>query len=177
MKRVTQIMLLIIISSCFFLEGCDLFKQDPKPKTELEKLPPITQEGKNTFGCLVNGKALIVTNTSQMAAVYQAGGLSVSGGNDVNGEFWAVELFVNEAISKNSTYNLYNDTNHKGQLYDEKSLCFYFTNSEHQGTITITHFDSSAFIISGLFQFEAISDQCLGIIKITEGRFDMQYIP
>ena len=27
------------------------------PQTELEKLPPITKTGANTFGCLVNGVA------------------------------------------------------------------------------------------------------------------------
>ncbi len=32
-------------------------KHHPPPKTELEKLPPITQTGANTFGCLLNGVA------------------------------------------------------------------------------------------------------------------------
>jgi hypothetical protein len=61
--------------------GCRLFKSDdPEPKTELEKLPPITQEGKNTFGCLVNGTAFVVTNTSNMVTIYQGGSLELSGG-------------------------------------------------------------------------------------------------
>ncbi len=34
-------------------------KNHPPPKTELEKLPPITQTGANTFGCLLNGVAWI----------------------------------------------------------------------------------------------------------------------
>lgn len=40
---------------------CKLQKNKPT-KTELEKLPPITQIGANTFGCLINGKAWIPEN-------------------------------------------------------------------------------------------------------------------
>ena len=32
-------------------------KKNKPQKTELEKLPPVTQTGANTFGCLINGKA------------------------------------------------------------------------------------------------------------------------
>lgn len=48
----------IILTACltmFIGAGC----KKNKPKTELEKLPPITQTGANTFGCLVNGRTWI----------------------------------------------------------------------------------------------------------------------
>ena len=38
--------------------ACRKPNPDP-PITEEEKLPPATQEGKNTFGCLVDGKAWV----------------------------------------------------------------------------------------------------------------------
>jgi hypothetical protein len=41
---------LALLVSILQFSGCDIF---PTPK---EKLPPITHEDKNTFGCLVNGK-------------------------------------------------------------------------------------------------------------------------
>ncbi|MBS1557911.1 MAG: hypothetical protein JST69_04210 [Bacteroidetes bacterium] len=64
------------------LASCDLFKKnDPKPLTELEKLPPATQTGKNTFGCLVNGKAVIASTTTNVTGVYQQGILQIGGGS------------------------------------------------------------------------------------------------
>ncbi len=47
----TLITILTIVSLAF-LSSCDLFGDDPE-------LPPITTEGKGTFGCLVNGKLFL----------------------------------------------------------------------------------------------------------------------
>ena len=50
--------LLLLFLTTFALSCCN--KDDnPKPKTELEKLPPATQTGANTAGCLVNGVAFL----------------------------------------------------------------------------------------------------------------------
>lgn len=77
-KLLTKITLLI--SLVLGIQGCDFLKNiDPKPKTELEKLPPLTQTGKNTFGYLVNGKAIVVTNTLKITAIYQQGNLQLGG--------------------------------------------------------------------------------------------------
>src|SRR5258706_3294540 len=47
----------IAISCMTSLMHCH--RDQPKPKTELGKLPAATQTGAYTFGCLVNGKAWI----------------------------------------------------------------------------------------------------------------------
>src|SRR5258705_5883613 len=47
----------IVVTGLTLLPNCN--KNQPKPKTELEKLPPATQTGAYTFGCLVNGKAWV----------------------------------------------------------------------------------------------------------------------
>jgi hypothetical protein len=52
--------LILILLTAFTLSCCS--KDDNKPKTELEKLPPATQTGKNTFGCLLDGKAFLPYN-------------------------------------------------------------------------------------------------------------------
>lgn len=41
---------------CFLLIACK--KEDPA-LTPLEQLPPLTFEGKNTFGCLIDGGAWV----------------------------------------------------------------------------------------------------------------------
>ncbi len=58
MKTLISFLLLVSFGG---LCSCELISNN-EPKTELEKLPPITQEGKNTFGYLVNGEAIVVRN-------------------------------------------------------------------------------------------------------------------
>ncbi len=67
MKTLISFLLLVSFGG---LCSCELISNN-EPKTELEKLPPITQEGKNTFGYLVNGEAIVVRNTMNITAIYQ----------------------------------------------------------------------------------------------------------
>lgn len=170
--------LLLLLGAMVSLEGCDLFNaKDPKPKTELEKLPPITQTGENTFGCLVNGKAFVVTNTLNMSAIYQGGGLALSGGVVLHKNLSDIQIFIGELVQTNTSYDLVNDSNKKGQYYVEESNCWFSTNSNFSGTLFISFLDRSKYFISGTFEFQAYSSDCDDIISITNGRFDMQYIP
>ena len=62
--------LIIILITALALSSCD--KDDDKPKTELEKLPPATQIGANTFGCLLDGQAFLPSGgTNPLDCVYQ----------------------------------------------------------------------------------------------------------
>src|SRR3977135_4082020 len=72
--------------------------EDPKPLTELKKLPPPTQTGKTTFGCLVNGKAMVIAATFQPSSEYQNGILSIRSGSMVgDGPLdYAVEMVITE---------------------------------------------------------------------------------
>ena len=47
-------MVCLAVLFCTSMAAC---RKEKKFQTELEKLPPITQTGANTFGCLVNGVA------------------------------------------------------------------------------------------------------------------------
>ncbi len=62
--------LLLLIITTFTLSCCN--KDDDQPKTELDKLPPATQTGANTFGCLLDGQAFIPSGgTNPLDCVYQ----------------------------------------------------------------------------------------------------------
>ncbi|HYG02765.1 MAG TPA: hypothetical protein VD927_09980 [Chryseosolibacter sp.] len=74
MRHLSHI-LLAFLTGC---NGCKLDDPQPAPKTELEKLPPATQEGKNTFGCLVNGMAWYTVSSTRASASYQQGILDLS---------------------------------------------------------------------------------------------------
>ena len=133
--------LLLILITTFTLCSCD--KDNDKPTNPVSQLPPATQTGENTFGCLINGEPFVVSNTS----------------------------------NENNSYVLNSNTVPKGEYYIENQNCFYFTSSNYSGSITITKLDNINFIVSGTFEFKSISDNCEGIIDITNGRFDLQYIP
>ena len=173
MKPILFLTILILTTCC---SSCELLFPKSEPQTELEKLPPITQEGKNTFGCLVNGKAFVVRNTSQMSAIYQ-GGFALSGGIVIDKNLTDIQIFVGELMEMNKSYTLTNDTNKKGQYYLEEENCWFSTGPNFNGILTISFLNQSNYIISGTFEFEAYSSDCQDTVRITKGRFDMQYSP
>jgi len=72
MKYLLSILSLALIG-CF--SSCNLFSpEDDEPKTELDKLPPPTTTGENTFGYLLNEEAIVITNSLNVSAIYQGGG-------------------------------------------------------------------------------------------------------
>ena len=145
------------------LQHCD--KNDPKPLTELEKLPPATQSGKRTFGCLVDGKAWVIEQITHVQAYYQTGTLGVSAGVvntsfNSNLSFYLVDLGLSERI-----YQLGEEINGLyGRYFDHRSVCGYLTDVEYIGTVSITHLDKVNFIVSGTFEFEAYSEDCTKIV-------------
>jgi hypothetical protein len=172
--------LLLILLMSFTLCCCD--KDDNKPTNPVSQLPPETQVGANTFGCLINGKPFVVLNTSQQTAIYQDGGLLIGGQKNINNNLTQVSMFISEAnigeiIAENNSYVLNSNSVPKGEYYIENQNCFYFTSSNYTGSLMITKIDNINFIISGKFEFKSISDNCADIINITNGRFDLQYIP
>ena len=172
--------LLLILITTFTLCSCD--KDNDKPTNPVSQLPPATQTGENTFGCLINGEPFVVSNTSNQTAIYQDGGLLIGGQKNINNNLTQVSMFISEAnigaiIAENNIYVLNSNSVPKGEYYIENQNCFYFTSSNYSGSITITKLDNINFIVSGTFEFKSISDNCEGIIDITNGRFDLQYIP
>ena len=172
--------LLLILITTFTLCSCD--KDNDKPTNPVSQLPPATQTGENTFGCLINGEPFVVSNTSNQTAIYQDGGLLIGGQKNINNNLTQVSMFISEAnigaiIAENNSYVLNSNSVPKGEYYIENQNCFYFTSSNYTGSLMITKIDNINFIISGKFEFKSISENCADIINITNGRFDLQYIP
>ena len=155
---------------------------DNNSQNPIDQLPPETQTGANTFGCLINGEPFIVSNTSNQSAIYQGGGLLIGAKKNDNNFLEQVSMFISETnvgetIQANTSYILNTSTVPKGEYYNEDQNCFYFTSSTLNGLLKITHLDTENFIVSGTFEFQAKSDSCEEVINITNGRFDLQYIP
>lgn len=152
--------------------SCDIFDlKEPTPKTELEKLPPITQTGENTFGYLVNGKAVVFTSTLNFSAIYQGGFIQIAGGG--------VSLVIIDPIAPNQEYNIPESETFKARYTKEAqngSYCFYEFENTYDGYIHFSKVDRVNHIASGTFQYSTVTQDC-DTIRVTDGRFDMQYTP
>lgn len=171
-------LILIVLSS----------SQCKKTVDELSKLPAVTQEGKGTFGCLVNGKAWIpetgdiIIADPAMKFVYE---------NTNGGLFYmtAKKSIVSRNIDEEINIAIDSCTSEKKYIFDNSpahTLRFAFTNYKQDqcrtlfskesdvitlGFVSITRFDLNEGVISGTFEFTLSKSGCK-TIQITNGRFD-----
>jgi hypothetical protein len=164
-----------------------------KKEQKTDALPPETQEGKNTFGCLINNEALLAgttlfglvspVNVSYFATAqsgFEAGSLYIQGIDaryslDIAG-FVAVQKMK---VFGPGEYSLQSVTN-----CNQKPTCdasFYFNSKLSQnffaesGKLTVTKLDTLNKIVSGRFNFMA-KDSLGNVKNITDGRFDAKYM-
>ena len=167
----------------FFILFCPLLaSQCNKPPEDLEeKLPAITTEGKNTFGCRVNGEVWIpwikfdlLDNHTTVSYHAPTGGLNIHAKKKIDnlGLFqsmvfggWNIRG-IGEYIDNQARYSDY-DTSFCN------SLDFHI-DSTLGNKLTILKLDTENHIISGTFEFTAINDECDPVV-ITDGRFDLEY--
>ena len=176
--------LFLVIVGLLIITSCD--KNDDQ--IPLEQLPPATQTGAQTFGCLINGKPFIppLFGSNSPRAFYQfargAYTLGISAGK--GGGVEMVNIFIG-AIDINGLqvgeYSLierksgnYFGTYLGGAEAEEGWLSIFSTSNGNPGVLNITNFDPEKFIISGTFSFTLI-DENGEKIQITDGRFDMNF--
>ncbi|MBX7206518.1 MAG: hypothetical protein K1X81_13925 [Bacteroidia bacterium] len=177
MKHLNLVLLLIAFSSL----GLHCKKEPDEPKTELEKLPPLTMEGKQTFGWLANGKA-IIGNLYGWYADYQNGVFELSGGDQIlSTEGNHISILVDQyQINKKGTYlipitkkigsNTYFSAQFNSILPSYESI---FTDHGY-ATINIYRLDTINYYMAGTFAFTVYS-QFGDSLVITDGRFDFKY--
>jgi hypothetical protein len=182
--------LLLLLLTTFTLSCCNK-DDDNKPKTELEKLPPATQTGANTAGCLVNGVAFLPKGyfvTGNLVCDY------------IDGKDFV--LGINERIIQGATDNIRSITifSRNQNLHDNVGISFplnedvanskagtfminaptapdpnyYTTNSTVTGELKITYHNYNQAIISGTFWYDAVNSNGLKV-EVRSGRFDMHY--
>lgn len=167
-------------SFLFLVFGCDFFGEEPK--TELEKLPPITQDGKYTFGCLVDEKAVQTRNSMLMRSECRKWGFYISCGITVDNKLWG-EPFkdfyfeVVDPIEVGVRYTLPSSMHKtKFESHTTDTSCFYDYDDTFYGHITFSRIDRVKYIISGTFEFSTVNASC-DTVTVTDGRFDMGYLP
>lgn len=177
--------LLAIAFSCTFA-SCK------KEKTQqAETLPPITQTGANTFGCLINGKVYTPKGFDQnkpnfdmiVDPGFNDGQIDIrvfrkSGGIDTR-------IGLGSDSIRNTGYFIIDSrTDFVFGIYSNPSgnlICLtpyaYGNPSNKTGYLKITRYDLTNRIISGEFEFHFSNTACgLGDpIDITQGRFDKKF--
>lgn len=156
-------------------------------------LPPLTAEGKNTFGCRVNGSVFLPRSkcfNSPVTCAYQklysgdAGFVFVVAGDYSDPskcQASTIRIYLDSiSLQEGTTYQLSSRAQgqHEG-LYFTTSDCGtsarnYVTNNELKGELTISRFDPIRGIAAGTFWFDALGEAG-DTVRITDGRFDMEY--
>ncbi len=158
-------------------------------------LPPITHEGKNTVGCLINGHPWIPKigkvgednnfHTIQIDFRYITDPKYV---NIPRFRFWAVKNFQNPCDTAFSLMGFTNVNVHKGETYlinNDYPLNSHYGESiggdhalirDGKSYLTIDYLDTTNYIISGRFGMN-LKDYKGDTVKITDGRFDVIYNP
>jgi hypothetical protein len=182
----------IFLTSCallLLLQSCFLF--DIKPK-EKDQLPPETQTGANTFGCLVDGKVFLPKRGGFGSPehfrcdyqfvdghfVFQLVGTRY--GNDaVNsvGVYYTSTTLIKEGKYSFSTQSTPDYA--FGQHSDGSFTTYRLHKTDgitYTGELWIKKIDTINGIISGTFWFNALDDYGSGSkVEIREGRFDARF--
>ncbi len=164
-----------------FQSSCIRDRDEPKPK----ELPPITTEGRNTIGFLLNGE------------VWLPGGGAIGSPDkefvlDTQSNIFLISTYFDNRSTVKSRQELYVKCNwfgnkcsigdidmisEVGPVYFRDvsvgKLCQIF-NKLNSYQITITYCDLANRIISGEFELE-IENECGDVYRITEGRFDGRF--
>jgi hypothetical protein len=189
MKTTFFALLLVILTSCSK-------QDDPIPPDPLAKLPPITQVGANTFGCVINGQVFYPRDGT--STLFNPGGRGfISWGSPGNDRIWNELEIRNSKDGKPCSrmiihlQNLpqtqigeyiWHPSNFKnsidglmqnyvfGQIYDTASNTWkYYGSYESSGKVTITRYNN---IVSGNFSGKLRLINSTEEIDIQNGRFD-----
>lgn len=155
-----------------------------KPQNPIDQLPPETQIGKNTFGCIIDGKVFLPKGSPFAGPVIKAQyqyyngrqGFSISarrsegestqgvgvGGSNIGGiSIGVYELNTGRVEGRLSGSYNYNTVTTLGNSY--------YTDAIRTGQIHIKLFDSVNQIVSGTFWFDAIDSTTGKVVQVRDG--------
>ena len=180
-----------LILGLFLLLYHSCKKEDKTPV-----LPPETQEGKHTFGCLIDNKVFINEGSYQDYGnlnIYNYPHEIIFNINMFNSK-QNIHQFMGINIKKPIKVGLFyfnasecHASFINGIDYDPNA-CYYVTDTTQiVGTLEISKYDTIQKTLSGRFNFKAhkyyhtnsngdtIMGNCDSIITVTQGRFDIHY--
>ncbi len=152
-------------------------------------LPPETQTGANTFGCLVDGKLLVpysddsnVEPLIKDLASPQGGLFQLLGKYYKNNKRHLSCDFVLKNLTQEGIYILklkYPNPNLEktdGAIASINDEYFYMLNPKSTFTVEVTKFDQKNYIVSGRFYGTLYHEKdSTRKVEITQGRFDVKF--
>jgi hypothetical protein len=165
--------LISYIFACVFviLFAC----KDKENINPTDDLPPETQTGQQTFGCIVNEKAWVPSVTFpliRLGVSYYQGFLGISAKLKTDSKYQTISIGKTNVI-KPGVYTLSKIVRSELRLIDFNTQCTYDTDSLNIGVLEMTRVDTINMIFSGRFHFKIGVAGC-DTIRVTDGRFDLR---
>lgn len=149
--------------------------------SEIEKLPPVTQSGANTFGCLINGKAWMPSGFDRnpnffiiVDPTFQNGNFDLRTYRIENHKTEKIIIFSND-IHQVGTFTISSTGNVFIDFKSEINNCYFLGSSSNfsSGFLKIDRYDMQNGIVAGEFECTLYDrTTTCDTIKITNGRFD-----
>ncbi|GAA4352530.1 hypothetical protein GCM10023185_12330 [Hymenobacter saemangeumensis] len=173
-------LLLFLTAAAALFSACG--KDDPDP---VDRLPPATQTGANTFGCLVNGQPWTPKGNNGFSNYSVAYDTAPAGGGvlDVRAyrytgtganDYEYMILFANQ-LTGPGLFNFIDSQRTQASFENQRTRCYWSnddrTTTYRRGQLNITRLDLQAGIVSGTFSFTLYKPGC-DSIRVTDGRFD-----
>ena len=180
----------------FAFASCKSCKKELTTADLIAQLPPETQTGANTFGCLIDGVPFVPTGTGS----FTYPDYPVIGGyrkasppifyNSTNVYIAAFKPYNNFSlyirnVDQVGMYNLnFNTASFPGPVYPQNHGSYvtsadampeieYITTTVYTGQVEITRADTVNRIVAGRFSFKAVNKATGKTVEITNGRFDV----
>ena len=179
MRRFTFSVFLVsvLFASCMI----DFTTSPRKP----DELPPKTQTGANTIGCLLNGKVFLPRSGGMAIGLTNSCGgnlFSVGISDYFNTEANAIQMALyplldtaylisnyDSSSSNNMNFKVVNYSGHNG-------IQFYcYPVNQYSGHLSFSKRDTVNHILSGTFWFDAIDTTNNTVVQVRDGRFDLRY--
>lgn len=176
---------ILILLLLFGILGACKNKTNTPPLAPIDQLPPATQEGANTAGCLLNGEPFIAEKRNNIPFSLNyingedfallIGNNSKNRLNDILISIHKTQLEVGKTYALNETFGGNSKT---GEYEINTGVPFnsnyYSTNPDITGEVTITAHNFNEAYLSGTFWFDAVNSEGT-VVQFREGRFDMDY--
>ena len=177
---------LLLYAALATLTQCSKCKRDDPqpqpPKDQLSLLPPETQTGKGTFGCLINGKAMSVSSAFLTSGDWSCTTcLTVSSQTSAAQPEYVMSLLLTGPLQSTQSYSLvkYSEpVNFSLKQFAARphvGQCFYTGNYIKTGQVELVKFDGASRIASGRFAFTLYEPGGCDTLRVTNGRFDVKF--
>jgi hypothetical protein len=183
MENLPAVKKLLLLLFYLQLVGCSGCKDS---LSDINQLPPVTQDGANTFGAIVNGKVWVpagFNGTPNLQYNYDPG---YAYGTLNVGAYRRTDSVENDVTDLGFALDSLNNCTipHSFALKPNSNIAFDYTrypcvyaaedsSTKSSGSVTISKLDTVARIVSGTFSGILIKAGC-DTITITDGRFDLK---